>query len=413
MPKFSYRARNKDGKEVNGYQDANDRYELARVLRGHGMLLLATEEVGIGGGGLGGIKGIKISLEVGFLQRIKAIDKILFSKNLGVMIGAGLPLTRALDALGRETHNTKFRKVIEDLVDKIRQGQPFAQALAAHPNVFSQLYVSMVEAGEKSGKLKESLTVLASQMEADRDIVRKVRGAMTYPAVILIAMVLIGVLMLIYVVPTLTAVFRELKVELPVTTQFIISFSELFLNYGLYMLVAFVILLAGAVALFRTKAGKYATDTAVLRLPVIGPIAKKFNAARTSRTLSSLISASVQILEALEVTSRVVQNHNYSNVLLEARAEVQKGETMSKVFLKYPNLYPSLMGEMLAVGEETGQTAKMLDEVAVFYEGQVADATRDLSTIVEPVLMIIIGAVVGFFAVSMIAPMYSLSSSIS
>ncbi|MEK7150573.1 MAG: type II secretion system F family protein [Patescibacteria group bacterium] len=411
MAKFSYRARNRDGREVSGYQDANDRYELARTLRNNGMLLLSADDVDVVQGG-GMRKAFSFNINLAILRRIKLTEKILFSKNLGVMIAAGLALTRALDALGRETHNPKFKVVIDDLVAQIKQGHPFATSLATHPRVFSQLYISMVEAGEKSGKLQESLGVLASQMEADHDIIRKVRGAMMYPMIIFIAMIGIGVLMLIYVVPTLTQVFTELKVDLPASTQFIIGASNLFLNYSLFMFAGGAIIIAGIVQLVRTPFGKRMLDIAFVRAPLVGPIAKKFNAARTARTLSSLISAGVQILEALEVTSRVVQNHLYSAVLMEAKVEVQRGETMSKIFLKYPNLYPSLMGEMLAVGEETGQTSKMLEEVAVFYEQQVSDATRDLSTVIEPILMIVIGAVVGFFAVSMISPMYSLTGAI-
>lgn len=410
MPKFSYKARDKNGSEVHGYQDASDQYELARILRTNNMLLLAAENVEQG---KSFSKNLNISINLSFFRRITLLEKILFSKNLGVMIAAGLPLTRALDALSRESNNPKFKRVIDDLIEQIRKGKQFAEALQGHPGVFSSLYVSMIEAGEKSGKLQESLAVLASQMEADHDIVRKVRGAMTYPAIIFIAMILIGILMLIYVVPTLTSTFRELKVDLPPTTQFIIFVSELFLNHIVLILAGMVAALFGIIQFFRTQFGKHVLDNAIVRFPLIGPIAKKFNAARTARTLASLISAGVQILEALDVTSRVVQNHLYSNILQEAKVEVQRGETMSKAFLKYPNLYPSLMGEMLSVGEETGQTSKMLDEVAHFYEQQVSDATRDLSTIIEPLLMIVIGAVVGFFAVSMISPMYSLSGSIS
>ena len=411
MAKFSYRARYKDGKEVSGYQDANDRYELARTLRNNGMLLLVADDVDAVAGA--SRKLFASSIEFAFLRRITINEKILFSKNLGVMITAGLTLTRALDALSRETHNPKFKAVIDNLISQVKQGHPFATALASHPKVFSNLYSSMIEAGEKTGKMQESLAVLASQMEADHDIIRKVRGAMMYPIIILIAMIGIAVLMMIFVVPVLSKTFLELKVELPMSTKIIIAISDSFLSYGLFMLVGLVAFIALIVQFARTKFGKHAHDIAFVRAPLIGTIAKKFNAARTARTLSSLISAGVQILESLEVTSHVVQNHLYSNILQEAKIEVQRGETMSKVFLKYPNIYPSLMGEMLAVGEETGQTSKMLDEVAVFYEGQVSDATRDLSTVVEPILMILIGIVVGFFAVSMIAPMYSLTDAIN
>ncbi|MDA1334399.1 MAG: type II secretion system F family protein [bacterium] len=412
MAKFSYRARGKDGKEIKGYKDADTRYELARILKNDGLLLLSAEDIAEAGGP----GGFKLNMNVDFLkkiQRVKLSDKIIFSKNLAVMIGAGLTITRALDALGRETDNKKFSDAIKDLVEQIKKGRAFSEALAEHENIFPPLYVSMVEAGEKSGKLKESLLVLSSQMQSDYDLVRKVRGAMMYPMIIVLATGLIGILMLIYVVPTLTSVFEELDVELPASTRFIITMSDLFKDYSILMLGFVGGISAGLYyAIKKTKIGKHLLDTAVIKAPLIGPMAKKFNAARTSRTLSSLISSGVSILESLEITSRVVQNHLYSDVLIEAKAEVQRGETMSKVMLMHTDIYPSLMSEMLSVGEETGESSKMLEEVAKFYEDQVSDATRDLSTIIEPVLMILIGGVVGFFAVSMITPMYSLSSAI-
>ncbi len=412
MPKFSYKARDKEGKEIVGYKDAADQYELARMLRQDGYILTTADDMA--GTHKTSLNQFKISFSfLDRFRRIKLSDKIIFTKNLGVMVGAGLTLTRALDALSRETHTVRFKTAIEDVVDNIRKGKTFSESLAAHPDVFSTLYVSMVEAGEKSGKLQDSLAVVATQMQADYDLRRKIRGALMYPMIIFIAMILIGVLMMIYVVPTLTAVFTELNVELPLSTRIIIGISNAFLHYGVFMLIGFAAIAGGVYYFFRrTPTGKFTLDFFFVKAPLLSPLAKKFNAARTARTLSSLLSAGVQILEALDITSHVVQNHYYAKVLQGAKASVQRGETMSKIFLESGDLYPSLMGEMLAVGEETGGSSKMLTEVALFYEQQIADTTRDLSTIIEPVLMIFIGAVVGFFAVSMITPMYSLSSSI-
>lgn len=411
MPKFSYRARDKNGQEITGYKDANDRYELARFLRLDGAILLAAEDTSVKEKKIGG----GMAALTDFLQRfgrIKLAERIIFSRNLGVMIGAGLSLTRALEALSRESHNPKFKAVIDDVINEVRQGKSFSESLAKHPRVFSTLYVSMVEAGEKSGKLQESLTVIANQLQADYDLVRKVKGAMVYPSVILVAMIFIGVGMMIYVVPTLSSVFKELNVELPSTTRFIIWMSELFLNYLFFFIIGAILLVGGLIQLARTAPGKRFLDVFFVKAPLVGGLTKKFNAARTARTLSSLISSGVQVLESLDITSRVVQNHLYGAVLLQAKQSIQRGDTISKIFIEHQDLYPTLVGEMLAVGEETGESSKMLDEVAKFYETQVSDATKDLSTIIEPVLMIIIGLAVGFFAVSMIMPMYSLTDAL-
>lgn len=412
MPKFRYRARDKSGKEITAFHDAQDRFELARTLRAQGILLLEATESD-NAAAKKGLSGINVSLSsIGIFGRVKLAEKIIFSKNLSVMIGAGMTLTRALDALSRETHNQKFKSIIADVGDHIRQGKTFAESLGQHPKVFSSLYIAMVESGEKSGKLKEALSVVASQMQADYDLIRKVKGAMMYPAVILCAMVLIGVLMMIYVVPTLTAVFKDLNVELPASTQFVIGVSDALLNHGLWIALGMAALISGLVYFKRTAMGKNLLDAFFIKAPLISPLAKKFNSARTARTLSSLLAAGVQVMEALDITARVVQNHFYSVVLVDAKGSIQRGETISKIFLAHEDLYPSLVGEMLSVGEETGETSHMLGEVATFYETQVSDTTKDLSTIIEPVLMILIGIVVGFFAISMLTPMYSLTEAI-
>ena len=408
MPKFRYRARDKAGSETTGTREAGDRFELARALRREGYTLISADSKEK--------KKLDISsflVRIPFINRVTITDKIIFSKNLAVMITAGLPLTRALEVLSRETHNKKFKDIINNIILQIRDGHALAESFARHPKVFPQLYSTMIEAGEKTGKLQESLLVLANQMQADYDIIRKVRGAIMYPAIVLTAMFGVGIFMMIYVVPTLTQVFTELNVDLPPTTKFIINVSNLLTNYGLYALIGFIAFIILFIQGLKTRPVKNAIDVLLIRLPLFGPLTKKFNAARTARTLSSLISAGVPILESINITGRVVQNHLYTVVLEEARVNVQKGETISATILRHENLYPSLVGEMIAVGEETGESVHMLIEVATFYEAQVADATRDISTIIEPVLMIVIGIAVGFFAVSMIQPMYSISSQIS
>ncbi|OGZ45142.1 MAG: hypothetical protein A3F26_00655 [Candidatus Ryanbacteria bacterium RIFCSPHIGHO2_12_FULL_47_12b] len=407
MSKFQYRARDVSGAEASGVRDAEDKFELARILRAEGFLLLEATDNTAGSAP----RGFNFEISPDFLkkfQRVSIAEKIVFSKNLSVMIGAGLPLTRALDAMSRESHNQRFKDTISDLVDQIRRGKPFAESLSQHPKIFSSLYTSMIEAGEKSGKLRESLTVLANQLQADYDLIRKVRGAMMYPAVILSAMILIGILMMIYVVPTLQKVFEDINAPLPLATQFIIGLSVFLSNHTLLFFVSIAAVVGGLLYFRKTVVGKRFFNTFFIKAPLIGPLARKFNAARTARTMSSLLSAGVHVMEALDITARVVQNYHYAEVLVEAKKSVQRGDTISKVILSHEKLYPSLVGEMLSVGEETGESSRMLNEVATFYEQQVADTTRDLSTIIEPILMIVIGAAVGFFAISMISPMYTL-----
>ncbi|TSC79306.1 MAG: hypothetical protein G01um101429_541 [Parcubacteria group bacterium Gr01-1014_29] len=404
---YTFKAKKLSGEEINGEREAAQKRDLARALRQEGFTLIAASEkndLGNTGGrltmpaipGLGRLFG-RVSLQ----------EKLMFARNLSVMIGAGLSLTRALDTLERQTRSAAFKSIINDISSRIRKGEAFTDSLAKHPNVFSTLFVAMVSAGEASGTLDSSLNLLAAQLKDDYELRRKVRGALIYPAVIFCVMILIGVLMLIYVVPTLTSTFAELKVELPMSTKAVIAISTFLTTHGIVSLVTAIVFIVGALFAMRTQTIKHILDRIIVHLPIIGKLSKQLNAARTCRTMSSLISSGVSILQTLTITHDVLQNHLFKNILDEARESIQKGETMTETFKKHDDLYPVLVSEMIAVGEETGKTAAMLERLAEFYEGEIAAATKDLSSIIEPFLMVIIGAVVGLFAVSMIQPLYT------
>ncbi len=406
MPIFSYKAKKVSGEEVAGEREAASKFDLARAFRREGVTLVSATEHGAKKKMAAG------SLFASFLGHVRLQDKMMFARNLSVMIQAGLSLTKALEILEKQSESAVFKKVIADLLDRVRKGETFADSLRPHERVFSSLFIAMVSSGETSGKLDEALNVLALQMKNDYDLRRKVRGAMMYPAVIMVAMVIIGALMLVYVVPTLVSTFEELEIDLPATTQFIISLSQILSGAGgLLALTLLPVFIFAFAVLLRQPAVKRVLDTTIVHLPIIGELDKKMNSARTARTMGSLIHAGVPILRALEITRDVLQNHLFKDVLAEAVISVQRGNPISTPFIEHAHLYPVLVGEMVAVGEETGKTADMLDRLADFYEGEVAAATKDLSSIIEPVLMVVIGAVVGFFAVSMISPLYTSISS--
>lgn len=406
MPLYTFKAKKLSGEELNGEREAAHKRELAGALRQEGYMLIAATEKN-----QPNETGFRLKLSGGIFASIfghvSLSEKLIFSRNLSVMIGAGLPLTRALGTLERQTKSPAFKRVIHDMIEHISKGESFAESIAKHTRVFSALFSAMVSAGEASGKLQDSLNILASQMKNDYELRRKVRGALIYPAVIMCVMVLIGILMLIYVVPTLTSVFAEMDIELPASTRFVIAFSSFLLAHGVLSFGMFLAFLYGSFLFWRTDMAKRTLDTLVIRMPIIGTIAKELNAARTARTMSSLIQSGVSILETLTITRDVLQNHLFRNILDEARESIQKGDTMTSAFSKHINLYPLLVSEMIAVGEETGKTAEMLERLAEFYESEVAAATKDLSSVIEPFLMVIIGAFVGLFAVSMIQPLYS------
>ncbi len=346
------------------------------------------------------------------LKRVSLVDRMLFARYLSVMIKAGLSFSRALKVLSEQTKNQYFAEIIRQINDNVRKGESLADSLAKHPKVFNELSINMVRVGETGGNLEEVLGNLAEQMKKDHEVVSKVRGAMVYPAVIFVAMIIIGILMMIFVIPTLLATFKELKVELPFATRVIIIVSDAFQNYGLFILAGMILSVWGFLAVIKTAEGKRYFDFLMLRLPIFGAIIKKVNLARFSRTLSSLIESGVSINKSLDIISRTLTNTYYRESLESAAKEVQKGIDLSDTIGHHKKLYPVLMISMIKVGEETGTLGDSLKQVAEFYEEEVEQVTENLSSIIEPILMMIIGAAVGFFAISMIQPMYSLMEGI-
>lgn len=399
--KFSYTAISKDGKKYTNTMEATDKSAFYQEFRKVGDTLVEVEEAKEK-------KGINIS----FGSRIKTIDKITFVRNIGNMLEAGLSLSRAINVIERQVTKPKMQSTCRALISSISAGKSFHESLEMHPKVFSTLVVSMVKAGEESGNLSESLRHVSLQMEKTYLLNKKVKGAMMYPGVILTVMFLIGILMMIYVVPGLTKTFTDLKVDLPVSTQIILGISAFLQNYYVFAFLGFVALIFAFIYGIKTKPGKRALDFTVLKIPVISPIIKEANAARTTRTMSSLLSSGVDLLQAVKITGDVLQNTYYKDIMRRTETVVEKGEPLSTIFSQETRLYPVFVGEMVSVGEETGKLATMLLGVATFYENEVEQKTKDLSTIIEPMLMVFIGGAVGFFAVSMITPMYSVMNNL-
>ena len=405
MARFTYTAQKNDGEVYNGIAVAQDRFELYNIIRREGGHLLSLE-----------VDRSDSKLTFAYwIEKITSVpeqQKILFSRNLGVMLGAGLPLSRALAVMERQTKDPHLVHAISEISTDVRHGGTFHSALGKFPKIFPRLTVAMVRAGEEGGDLSQALIVASEQMEHASDLKKKIRGAMIYPAIILFAILGIGVLMMIYVVPTLADTFREMGAELPLPTKIILGFSDFLVNYTLVALAAAVGGVVLVVSLLRTKGGKRFKDYAWLQFPVIREIVREVNAARTARTLSSLLSSGVGILPALEIAGDVVQNSYFREVIMQAQKAVSAGDPLSKTFSRREDMYPPFVGEMMSVGEETGQTPDMLKRLASYYESEVDRKTKDLSTIIEPILMLVIGGMVGFFAVSMIMPIYGISQHI-
>jgi len=406
MSHFIFKAKKTDGEVYSSEKDAADRYELYRMIRESGDELVSAEEKKAKG------KGLHMEISLGFLNRIKPIEKINFARNLGSMIEAGLPLSRALSVLERQAHNKTLKDVILDVRNSIDKGTTFADALLKHPKIFPPLFASMVHAGEQSGTLADSLKVIALQLESNYNLERRVRGALMYPTVIVTAMIFIAILMFIFVIPTLMSTFASLNVQLPFTTQIILNMSNVMQSYGIFIIIGLILLGIVFVRWSKTMAGKKINHALILKMPIIGSLVQEVNTARTARTLSSLLGAGVDFVESVNITAEVIQNIYFRAVLQKAGEAIKKGELMSQIFAQNEKLYPIFLSEMMSVGEETGKIGEMLSGVARYYEEDVDQKTKDMSTIIEPVIMIIIAAGVGFFAVAMITPMYSLVNAI-
>lgn len=404
MPLFHYKKLDSRGKTIEGEMEAKDKFALYHTLKQDGSTVISASEVKEN-------KGLVKNLNLPFLGGIKYHDKIIFARNLSKMIDAGLPMTRALNILEKES-SREFKKILGNINKSISEGSTLSNSMVNYPKVFSKLFVSMVKAGEESGNISGALQNVALQMEKTYLLNKRIRGALMYPTVVFGLMIAIGVLMMIYMVPTLTATFEGLKIDLPLSTRLIIGTSDFLVNYFLYVLMGFILLFFLILYLVRSKGGQRFLDTFLLHTPVISGIVRQINSARTARTFSSLLASGVDIVVAIGVTKDVIQNSYYKKVLDEVGSVIQKGESISSVFSKHEKLYPIFVSEMVSVGEETGKIGDMLMSVALFYEDEIDQKTKDMSAIIEPFLMIFIGLAVGIFAFAVISPIYSLGDSI-
>lgn len=405
MARFAYTAEKSDGEVYKGVAEARDRFELYESVRREGARILSVTEDHSD-------KWWSLTYWNSKFSNIPEYEKVLLARNLGSMLSAGLSLARALAIIERETKNARLRHVVSEVAGAVRRGDTLHSALEKFPTIFSKLFCAMVRAGEEGGELPQTLSVVSEQMERMYVLKKKIRGAMLYPCIILFAIVGIGTFMMVNVVPTLAQTFKEMDAELPASTSAIIAISDFLVQYTIAAIALVVFFIGGIWGGTKTAIGGRAKDWLFIHLPIIGKIVKEVNAARTARTLASLLSSGVDMLTSLEIVHDVVQNSYFQGVIAEAKEGVQKGEPLSGAFVRAEHLYPAFVGEMISVGEETGQLTEMMKKLALFYEDEVDRKTKDMSTIIEPFLMLFIGGAVGFFAIAMISPIYQLSENI-
>lgn len=399
--KFSYTATNKEGHTVKGTAEAVDRNGVLSALHKQGLRPVVIK--------LDSAKGGR-----GHHRKVKTKEIVIFTRQLSTMISAGVPLTRALSTMQSQTESAYFKQVVGNITKDIEGGLPLADAFAKYPNVFSEVYINMIRAGEAGGILDEILKRLASQVEQDSSMRKKIKSAMMYPIVILSITIIAFFGIMIFVIPKIAKILLDLggpDAKLPIYTQAMLNISS-FIQHNI---IPIVILSVGGSYIIRryirTPKGKFKFHTLLLRTPILKGIIIKIAIARFARTFASLMSAGVSVLDSLEVTGGAIGNKVIEKELKEAAKEVKNGKSLSQP-LSNSKHFPPIVGQMLAIGEETGQIDTILVKVADFYEEEVETMIDGLSSLIEPLMIVVLGALVGVIAASVMGPIASLSKNI-
>lgn len=405
MPSFSYVATNKAGKTITGNVEAADRRAAIAALEKERLRPASVKEEK---------KRLRVTFSLFGGNKVKSDDLVMFTRQLSAMVSAGVPLLRALTSLETHSESQALKKILSGIIADVQGGAQLADALSKYPNTFSDVYVNMVRAGEAAGILDEILKRLAMQQEKSASIRKKIKSAMTYPTVLIVITVIAFFGLMLFVIPQIGKILTDLggpEAELPALTMAMLAISNFLTSFW------YILLPVSAVAIFfllryiKTPGGKAVVHKLALRTPGIRNIVTKVAVARFARTFSALMGAGVAVLEALTVTSRAVGNVVYEKALTDAAEAVKNGATLSSVIEKNP-LFPAIVSQMLAVGEETGQTDTVLVKVADFYEEEVDVAIDGLSSIIEPVMIVVMGGMVGLIAISVMGPIAGLAQNI-
>ncbi len=346
------------------------------------------------------------------MSKVPLKERLFFVQHLALMLRSGISLSAALKTLAKQTAHKRFSKILLDVGTRVEKGSEFSQSLMIYKDVFGELFINMIEAGELSGKLESVLKQLFVQMKKENTLISKVKGALTYPVIIIMAMVGIGGFMIIFIIPKITSIFTEMSIDLPLPTRILIGTSDAVRSNGILTALILVIGITVVIKVLKTYRGKYIFQAILLKLPVISPIIKKINLARFSRTISSLLKTDIMIIKTFEITASVLGNLHYRKALNQMANEIRKGGKLSDSINKYPHLFTPIVSQMIAIGEETGELDNILVELAEFYEEEIDLIMDNLPAIIEPLLILALGLGVGGVAVAIILPMYSITNAI-
>jgi len=402
MPYFNYTIRDANGQTRSGKVEAPNAEELRKRLQAEGLQVIEITEdrkaPRVPAGGYG---------------RVKLSDLAIFARQFSTMLDAGVSLIRCLDVLQAQTNNARLRKILMDLSARVESGESLSRSMARHPKAFSQLIIGLIRAGEVGGVLEESLQRIAGFLEKDVELRRKIRSALTYPVIVLLAAIGIVIFLVSWLVPQFASLFKELGIkDMPAPTQFLIDLSALFTQRWYVVILAVVAVLVAYKLFVSTRVGRRVADRVKLRIPVFGPLHHKIVMARFSRTMGTLLASGVPILQAMETVAGVVGNSVVSDAVIESRARIREGEKIADP-LQRSKMFPPMVVHMVSVGEESGSLDHMLNKIADFYENEVEMTIASLTAAIEPVMIVLLGFIVGFIVISMFLPMIEVISNLS
>ena len=399
MPFFKYKARTSESKIVAGLVEAPAKDGAVKLLREKSLFVVELSETKAG----------TAASKMAQFKRVKFGDVVNFTRQLATMITAGLSLPESLTILRSQTNNQALAQMLQNIEHEIMGGGNLADALARYPQTFPPIYVALVGAGEASGSLDQVLTRLAETLEAQREFRGKIIGALIYPVIILIGMVVVVMIMMVVVIPKLTELYRDFGITLPFSTRLLMAISSFFVNYWILMILGTA---AASIAFARwkkTPVGEYMVDSAVLRIPVFGDLQKKVILVEFTRTLGMLISSGIHILEGLRILKGALTNVRFRTAIDEISEKVEKGFSLGDSFAQY-EMFPPIVSQMMKVGEETGRLDETMGKLSKYFQSETEHLVKGLTTAIEPIIMVILGVGVGFIVMSVITPIYNLTS---
>lgn len=403
MAKFAWEGKNRTGKVQKGTMEAPDEAAVIAALRRQGIMPSSVKERG---------KGLDMEIKLpGFEPKVTTKDLVVFTRQFATMIDAGLPLVQCLDILSRQQDNKTFKKILTEVKESVESGSTFADALAKHPKAFDELYVNLVAAGEVGGILDTILNRLAAYIEKAMKLKKQVKSAMTYPATVVGIATIVVAVILIFVIPQFEKMFRDFGGELPAATQFVISLSNFVVDYALVIFIAIVVLIFAIKKIYATKKGRERIDDLLLKLPVFGILIRKVSVAKFTRTLGTMISSGVPILDGLDITAKTAGNKTVERAIYQVRASISEGKTIAEP-LEKSGVFPPMVCQMIAVGEQSGAIDTMLNKIADFYDDEVDYAVANLTSMMEPLLMLFLGTTVGGLVIAMYLPIFKLAGTV-